>query len=230
MDPVAQLEQRLQIPLPDRQTALAALTHKSYVNEHRGEGLLDNERLEFLGDAVIDLAIGQRLMERFPEASEGTLSKLRASIVDEEGLFEVATSIGLGELLFLGRGEELSGGRTKPSLLADALEAVIAVLYLDGGLPKVLAVVDRLFLPSLERAGTSLANRDFKTQMQELAQARLGAAPRYRLVEERGPDHAKVFSVELWVGETLFGRGEGRSKKDAEQLAAREAIGALGDR
>lgn len=225
--PADKLEQRLRLPISDRSLATAALTHKSYVNEHRDEGLVDNERLEFLGDAVIDLAVSHRLMERFPEANEGMLSRLRASIVDEEGLSTVAQAIGLGDLLRLGRGEEQTGGRTKPSLLADAMEAVIAVVYLDGGLPLVLELVDRWFGDALDRAGSALANRDYKTQLQELAQARFGASPRYRVVEEHGPDHAKTFVVELRIAETVRGRGEGKSKKEAEQLAAREALEAL---
>lgn len=223
-DPVAKLEERLGLPLLDRRMALVALTHKSWVNEHQTEGVPDNERLEFLGDAVIDLAVSHRLMERFPEAREGSLSRLRSSIVDESGLAEVARSLDLGGLLRLGRGEERTGGRTKPSLLADALEAVIAVVYLDGGLPRVLQVVDRLFVDALDRAGTPPANRDFKTRLQELSHIDLGGAPRYRVVEERGPDHAKVFVVELTIGERTLARAEGRTKKEAEQLAARDAL------
>src|SRR5512146_255719 len=143
-DPVAALEARLGVALPDRAVALAALTHKSYVNEHRDEeGLADNERLEFLGDAVIDLAVSHRLMERFPSAREGELSKMRAAVVDELGLCEMARALDLGPLLRLGRGEELTRGREKASLLCDAMEAVIAVLFLSGGLPTVLSLVDR---------------------------------------------------------------------------------------
>lgn len=212
------------MPLLDRRNALVALTHKSWVNEHPTEGVPDNERLEFLGDAVIDLAVSHRLMERFPEASEGTLSRLRASIVDESGLAEVARAMDLGGLLRLGRGEERTGGRAKPSLLADALEAVIAVIYLDGGLPRVLEVVDRLFGEALERAGTPPANRDFKTRLQEISHVVLGGPPRYRVVAERGPDHAKTFVVELSFGDRAVARAEGRTKKEAEQLAARAAL------
>lgn len=224
---VRKLERRLGLVFRDREAARTALTHKSWVNEHRGEGLTDNERLEFLGDAVIDLAVSQRLMERFPEAQEGTLSRLRASIVDEQGLCAVAREIGLGELLLLGRGEELTGGREKPSVLSDALEAVIAALYLGGGIEPVLALVDRFFAPLFERIAGGVVDRDYKTQVQELAQATLHATPRYRVLEERGPDHAKTFVVEVAVAGQVRGRGEGRSKKDAEQLAAREALASL---
>ena len=226
-DRVTILEKRLGLPLADRASARAAITHKSYVNEHRGEGVVDNERLEFLGDAVIDLAVSHRLMERFPEAQEGLLSKLRASIVNEQGLSRVADALGLGELLLLGRGEEQTGGRTKPSVLADALEAVVAALYLGGGLQLVLTFVDRFFEEMLATVSDGLADRDYKTQMQELAQGRLHATPRYRVLEERGPDHAKTFVVEATVAGKVYGTGEGRSKKDAEQLAARQALGLL---
>lgn len=228
MDRVRELQRRLSLPLGDGATALAALTHKSYVNEHRGESLTDNERLEFLGDAVIDLAVSHRLMELLPSAREGELSKLRASIVNEAGLSEVALGVGLGDLLLLGRGEELTGGRTKPSLLADALEAVIAAIFLAGGLPRVFEFVDRFLGEALRRAASGSPDRDYKTQVQELSQARLKATPRYRVVEERGPDHSKTFVVEVSVGGNVLGRGEGRSKKDAEQLSARAALEAMG--
>ena len=226
---VATLEARLGLSLGDGREALAAVTHKSYVNELRDEDLADNERLEFMGDAVIDLAVSHRLMERHPLAREGELSKLRAAIVNEQGLHEVAVSLGLGELLLLGRGEELTGGREKPSLLADALEAVIAAIYLAGGMPRVLEFVDRFFGPAIERAGTSGADRDYKTQVQELSQGKLHATPRYRVVEEHGPDHSKTFVIEVSIDGRILGRGTGRSKKDAEQLAAREALAAIAE-
>lgn len=230
-DPVAALAARLGVPLPDVPTSLAALTHKSYVNEHRDEGgLRDNERLEFLGDAVIDLAVSHRLMERFPGAREGELSKMRAAVVDEQGLSEMARALDLGALLRLGRGEELTGGRRKASLLADAMEAVIAAVYLASGLEAVLAVVDRFLGEAFARAAAGTLDRDFKTQLQELAQNRLRATPRYRVVAEHGPDHSKTFEVETDLRGEVVGRGAGRSKKDAEQAAARLALEGLARR
>lgn len=227
-DPVAALEARLGFALPDRRVALAALTHKSYVNEHREEsGLADNERLEFLGDAVIDLAVSHRLMQKFPGAREGELSKMRAAVVDEQGLAQMARALELGVLLRLGRGEELTGGRQKSSLLADALEAVIAVVYLAGGLAAVLGLVDRFFGEAFGRASAGTLDRDWKTQFQELAQSRMRATPRYRVVAEHGPDHSKVFDVELELRGEIVGRGAGRSKKDAEQAAAKIALEAM---
>jgi len=225
-DPVAALEARLGLVLGDRATALAALTHKSYVNEHRDEaGLADNERLEFLGDAVIDLAVSHRLMERFPGAREGDLSKMRAAVVDEQGLSEMARALDLGSLLRLGRGEELTGGRRKASLLADAMEAVVAALYLgSGGLAPVLCLIDRFLGDAFARAAAGTLDRDFKTQLQELSQSRLRATPRYRVVAEQGPDHSKTFQVETELRGEVVGRGAGRSKKDAEQAAAKIAL------
>lgn len=208
-------------------TALAALTHRSFVNEHPGEGHEDNERLEFLGDAVIDLAISHRLMERFPGAREGELSKMRAAVVDEAGLAALARSFELGPLLRLGRGEELTGGRDKPSLLADAMEAVVAAVYLEGGLPAVLALVDRYLEATFDRASAGTLDRDYKTQLQEVAQSRLRTGPRYRVVAEQGPDHAKEFEVEVELRGEVVGRATGRSKKDAEQAAARLALETL---
>jgi ribonuclease-3 len=224
---LATLEARSGVSFRSPRTALAALTHRSYVNEHPGDGLEDNERLEFLGDAVIDLAVSHRLMERFPAAREGELSKMRAAVVDEPGLAALARAFELGTLLRLGRGEELTGGREKPSLLADAMEAVVAAVYLEGGLDAVLAVIDRYLEEAFERAGAGTLDRDYKTQLQELAQSRFRLAPRYRVVAELGPDHAKRFEVEVELRGEVVGRATGRSKKDAEQGAARLAIEAL---
>jgi ribonuclease-3 len=224
---VSTLEQRTGVAFRAPLTARAAVTHRSYVNEHPGEGLEDNERLEFLGDAVIDLAISHRLMERFPAASEGELSKMRAAVVDEPGLAGLARALELGSLLRLGRGEELTGGREKPSLLADAMEAVVAAVYLEGGLPAVLGLVDRYLGEVFDRASAGTLDRDYKTQLQEVAQGRFRLAPRYRVVAELGPDHAKRFDVEVELRGEVVGRATGRSKKDAEQAAARLALEAL---
>lgn len=229
-DPVALLERRLGVAFARRELALAAITHKSYVNEHRGEGASDNERLEFLGDAVIDLAVSHRLMERLPGASEGDLSKVRAALVDEPALAALARSLDLGSLLRLGRGEDLTGGREKPSLLADAMEAVLAAVYLEQGLAAVLDLLDRLLAEPFSQAAAGALARDFKTQLQELVQSRLRTTPRYRVAAEHGPDHSKTWEVELEVRGEVLGRGAGRSKKDAEQAAARAAMELLAGR
>ncbi|MGA8892328.1 MAG: ribonuclease III, partial [Anaeromyxobacteraceae bacterium] len=224
---VARLAERVRAPLADARTALAAVTHKSWVNEHRGEGYEDNERLEFLGDAVIDLLVSEYLMTAFPEAREGDLSKLRAAVVDEPGLAAMARTLELGDLLRLGRGEELTGGRTKASLLADAMEAVVAAVFLDGGLAGVHRLVDPFLQEAYARAASGKLDRDFKTQLQEQGQARYRSSPRYRVVAEIGPDHLKTFEIEVELRGAVLGRGSGRSKKDAEQAAARVAMGAL---
>jgi ribonuclease III len=221
---VQALEAKLFIALTDATVALSALTHKSYCNEHRDERMGDNERLEFLGDAVVDLAISHRLMERFPLANEGELSKLRALIVNEEGLARIARKMGLGELLLLGRGEELTGGREKSSVLADALEAVIGAVYLGGGMARVMELVDRFFGEALEGVASGRSGFDYKTLLQEDAQVRLKQSPRYRVVSEKGPDHEKVFEVEVLIGADVYARSSGRSKKEAEQSAARETL------
>lgn len=221
---VTALEAKLLLSFTDLNTAVSALTHKSYCNEHREDGHTDNERLEFLGDAVIDLAISHRLMEKFPLADEGELSKLRALIVNEEGLARIARKIGLGELLQLGRGEDLTGGREKSSVLADALEAVIGAVYLGGGMARVMELVDRFFAEALEGVALGRSGFDYKTLLQEDAQIRLKLSPRYRVVSEKGPDHEKIFEVEVLIGTDVFARSTGRSKKEAEQSAARETL------
>lgn len=229
-DHVAALESKVLIDFSDKQVALAALTHKSYCNERRDEPCSDNERLELLGDAVVDLGVCQRLFERFPTADEGELTKLRALIVNEDGLARVARQIGLGSLLLLGRGEDLTGGREKSSVLADALEAVIGAIYLCNGMPAVLGFIDRFFGEALDGVAQGRQGQDYKSLLQEDAQSRLKASPRYRVVGEHGPDHEKVFEVEVLIGNDAYARSSGRSKKEAEQAAARETLNILKQR
>lgn len=221
---VKSLEERLRQTFPNPSVALAAITHKSFVNEHKDVTQGHNERLEFLGDAVVDLAISDRLMDRFPLATEGELSRLRALIVNEEGLAKVARKLALGELLLLGRGEDLTGGREKSSLLADALEAVIGAVYLGRGMPGVLELVDVHFGEELDGVAEGRNGLDYKTLLQESVQEKLRVAPRYRVVSESGPDHAKIFEIEVVVGDALYGRASGHSKKEAEQAAAHQAL------
>jgi ribonuclease-3 len=225
------LEMRLGHAFIDRGLLETALTHKSYLNENPACGRADNERLEFLGDAVLDLAVGHLLMTAQPDATEGELSKRRAGIVNEAGLAQVAGELGLGEWLFLGRGEEQSGGRRKPSVLADACEAVVAAVYLDAGFGAAFALVQRLLASRVEgeeRAG----HGDFKTRLQELA-ARHRLKVRYVVALESGPDHDKTFEIAVEVGDRERARAQGKSKKEAEQRAAQEALRQLethGDR
>ncbi|HVE81586.1 MAG TPA: ribonuclease III [Myxococcales bacterium] len=223
------LEAKLGSRCGGRPLLLAALTHKSWVNEHREDGNTHNERLEFLGDAVVDLAISHRLMERFPRATEGELSKLRALLVNEESLARVARSVGLGELLLLGRGEEMTGGREKSSVLADALEAVIGAVYLAGGMGQVMELVDRHFGEALAGVAEGRNGLDHKTLLQENAQERLRTSPRYRVISESGPDHDKTFEVEVAIADEPYARASGKSKKEAEQAAARRALQRLSE-
>jgi len=200
-----------------------ALTHKSYANE-RGDGVDHNERLEFLGDAVLDLVVSHMLHDVRPTLSEGDMSKIRAHLVNEDSLGKVARSFGLGQYLVLGRGEERTGGGEKASILADAFEALVAAIYQDGGFDLVFSFVESVFQPVIEESGTGALERDYKTRLQEYCQARYGKAPSYRLVGESGPDHEKHFEVEIWIGNRSLGRGRGRSKKEAEQRAAQDAL------
>jgi ribonuclease-3 len=197
-----------------------ALTHPSAA----AVGEPHYERLEFLGDAVLDLAIADLLMRRFPEAKEGALSKERASIVNGRTLAAKAIEIGLGHSLRLGKGEEKSGGRHKPSILAATFEAVIGAIYSDGGLRPAKEMVERLFADEI---GGPAAERDYKTELQEVAYRRFRTQPVYELVAARGPDHAKRFTTRIRIGGRELGVGEGGSKKQSEQAAAREALGQI---
>jgi ribonuclease-3 len=206
--------------------ALEALRHGSYLHERHatGDGARSNERLEFLGDAVLGLVVSQRCVSLFPEFAEGELTRLRAALVKAESLAAAARRIGLGELLLLERGEERSGGREKQSLLADALEAVIAAVYLAGGLPQAAAVVELLLGPFFAAATAGTLGRDWKTELQERLQASHRAAPSYQVLDAPGPQHARIFEVEVSFQDAALGRGTGRTKKEAEQSAARAAL------
>jgi len=201
-----------------------ALTHRSFVNENPLSAGRDNERLEFLGDAVLELCISDMLMKKFPAYLEGQLSKLRASVVNEQPLAELARRFCLGDYLLLGKGEEISGGREKNSLLANTFEAVIAALYLDRGLDTTLFFVGRLFAPLIADGTKELIYRDYKTALQETAQNRFKEIPQYSLVGEYGPEHNKLFEVSLTLNGVLETGGTGKNKKEAEQQAAKKAL------
>jgi ribonuclease III len=208
-----------------------ALTHSSLVNEQKTSSARHNERLEFLGDAVLSLVMSEYLASALPQSSEGTLSKLKAQVVSETSLARVARRLGLGEHLKLGRGEDRSKGREKDSLLADALEAVLAAVFLDGGFDASRTVARDIFAEELaniaaqqEQPGAS----DYKTQFQEWCQKRHDTLPHYMTVRESGPDHQKIFEVELSIQGDVVGVGSGRSKKEAEQQAAKQALGQVG--
>ena len=214
------LEERLNYSFRDPSILKEALTHSSSLSPKEGRGR-DNERLEFLGDSVIELVVSHLLYERFPERREGDLSKMRASLVNEESLAKLARQIELGEVLILGKGEERTGGREKDSILSSAFEAIAAAIYLDGGYKEAERVLREFFHPLIEERGWK--DKDYKTQLQEYTQGRYKTVPRYVLLKEEGPDHKKVFEVAVTVGGKIWGKGRGRSKKEAEQKAAREA-------
>jgi ribonuclease-3 len=228
------LEDRLGYKFSTRELLDRALTHSSAVPDLRAAGseesvslLLprDNERLEFLGDAVLELLTSEYLLTSFPEWSEGQLSKSRARIVNAGSLEATARRLRLGEHLRLGRGEEKTGGREKQTLLADAFEAVVAAVYLDGGLGAVREVLRKhLFDQALEERGESISESDRKSALQELLQGQGRAPAEYRVAGESGPDHQKVFQIEVWIEGACMATGEGSTKKEAEQRAARSAL------
>ena len=223
---LADLEKSIGHRLSDRKLLLNALMHRSYVNENPHLHLTDNERLEFLGDAALDLAISHLLIERFPHYNEGKLSRLRAGIVNEKQLASMAKELGLGVALHLGKGEELSGGRQKPSLLADGYEALLAAVYLDGGLEALITMVEVQFARffSEEEELPQALDKDYKTRLQEILQSREKTVPHYRLEAEEGPDHDKLFRVSVWLKDRLLAFGSGPTKKSAQQKAAGRAL------
>ncbi|MFT3699854.1 MAG: ribonuclease III [Kofleriaceae bacterium] len=222
MPDYSELEATLGYHFKDGSLLERALRHSSWCNEHHEIKLEDNERMEFLGDAVLDLVVGHRLMTRYPQLREGELSVTRAQVVSEAGLSDVAGQLGLGQWLMLGKGEEKSGGRTKPSILADAFEAIVAAVYLDDGFAAAESMINRLLAQRIETVEFK-GFYDFKTRLQETAQARMKATPTYHVVQELGPDHDKRFVVAVNINNDEWARAVGKSKKEAEQMAAAEA-------
>ncbi|MCC2258440.1 ribonuclease III [Intestinimonas aquisgranensis] len=220
------LEEKLGYTFHDRRLLENALTHSSYANENKSKGETSNERLEFLGDSVLGMVVADHLYRTHPDMPEGELTRTRAALVCEDSLVEVAAQLELGQYLKLGRGEDAGGGRKRPSIQADAVEAVIAAVYLDGGIGSARKLITNFILTNNEREQEG-AVRDFKTALQELVQRESGRVLSYRLMGESGPDHAKVFSVEVDLNGRPIGAGEGRSKKEAEQNAAKAAMAKL---
>ncbi len=202
-----------------------ALTHSSYANEHWHDSLKSNERLEFLGDSVLGMVVAAHLYRTFPHRPEGDLTRMRADMVCESSLARIAEKLELGKYLLLGNGEELSGGRNRPSILADAVESVLAACFLDGGMDAAVDFIRRFVLCNVPE--TKLKNTDYKTALQELVQQKKNQQLTYRLAGERGPDHDKEFTVEVLLNGTVVGTGIGSSKKRAEQDAARAAMDRL---
>lgn len=223
MSTLSDLQDRLGIAFRDLALLRRALTHRSFINEHP-EDLEDNERLEFLGDAVLDFVIGANLYHRFPEMSEGELTALRSSLVRTEQLAAFARRVDLGPAVRLGKGEAEAGGRERESVLCSAFEAVLGALYLDSGLEALNPIVENLFMPVAQSIAGQESNIDHKSEFQVWAQSALGHTPRYRTVDQAGPDHDRLFTVEILVDGKVYGNGAGRSKKAAEQAAALNAL------
>ena len=208
------LEEKIGYSFRDRSLLENALTHSSYANEHRAAGVPSNERLEFLGDSILGLVVADHLYRTRPDLPEGDLTRIRAALVCEGSLVQVAQALDLGSYLKLGKGEDHGGGRARPSIQADAVEAMLAAVYLDGGIGQVRKLIHRLVLDQEQE----------KTALQELVQRENGQVLSYRLTGESGPDHAKVFAMEVLLNDGVIGSGQGRSKKEAEQAAAKAAV------
>ena len=217
----------LHVPYQDDNVFIQAFTHSSYVNEHRIRPYDDNERLEFLGDAVLELAISQYLFKLFEQMSEGEMTKLRAAIVCEPSLAKLADSLDFGNYVLLGKGEEMTGGRKRPALLADVFEAFIGALYVDLGMEAVYDFLERYVYPKIHD-GSFSHMMDFKSQLQEFIQRENQGQVQYRIVEEKGPAHAREFVSEVMLDDDQLGTGVGKSKKEAEQMAAQKALKKLG--
>ena len=221
------LEDEIKYDFKDKRKLLLAITHSSYANEKKGEGLSSNERLEFLGDAVLNIITSDYIYKNYPALPEGELTKTRASIVCEDSLMKCARKIGLGYYLLLGKGEENTGGRARTSILSDAFEALIGAIYLDGGLEKAAEFIHGAMKDIYENINSCKVFVDYKTQFQEAVQKSGEQKIVYKILAEKGPDHNKVFDVQLSVGDKIYGTGEGKSKKEAEQNAAMAALGKL---
>ena len=224
-DQLDQLQESLGYRFKDGTLLQRCLTHVSFERK-KSDG--HNEVLEFLGDAVLDLAVSDLLIQRNPDKSEGDLSRMRAALVNSTALAEKAAALKIGPLLRLGKGEERSEGRSKPSILAGAFEALLGGIYQDGGYQAARSVVERYFLD--EMSGKKLGQDDYKTRLQEISQMLFHTPPSYRIVAERGPDHEKFFITEISIGGKVLGKGEGRSKKQSEQAAAKLALTTLQER
>jgi ribonuclease III len=220
------LQKELDVHFTNEKLLKQAFTHSSYVNEHRGKPFADNERLEFLGDAVLELTISQFLFMNYPKLAEGELTKLRAAIVCEPSLVYFANQLGFGRFVLLGKGEELTGGRHRPALLADVFEAFIGALYLDQGIGRVLTFLEKFVYPRISQGEYSRIT-DYKSQLQEFVQHDGLGEIQYRIVSERGPAHNREFISEVLLSGRIMGQGIGRSKKEAEQNAAQATMNQL---
>jgi len=219
---INKLQEKLNYSFANQALLMEALRHSSYANENKINGAISNERLEFLGDSVLGMTVANLIYNCYPDMPEGRMTRLRAELVCEKSLASLADKLGLGTYLQLGRGEEKSGGRVRPSILADALEAVLAAMYLDGGFEPVAWLVSQYLEP--KETLRDIQNTDFKTALQEIVQEKAGQTLSYHITDECGPDHMKLFTVEVRLNGRYLGSGIGKSKKEAEQIAAKEAL------
>jgi ribonuclease-3 len=226
-DDIAALQKRLRVRFKRPELLAQAMVHRSYLNEAAEPDVQSNERLEFLGDAVLGCVIARRLFERYPSVHEGRLTELRAHLVKGESLAVVADRLRLGDFLRLGKGEDATGGRRRPLNLARVFEAVLGAVFLDCGFARTERFILRVMAPELMELGGGDLPTDAKSRLQHLAQTVFGMPPHYRTVAADGPDHAKVFTIEAVIGDRTFGSGRGRSKRHAEKLAAEEALHAI---
>ncbi|NLD48132.1 MAG: ribonuclease III [Clostridiaceae bacterium] len=218
---ITKLEKVTGYKFKNRRNLIQALTHSSYANENKGDKLLCNERLEFLGDTVLNMIISESIYLNYPHFSEGEMTKIRASVVCEPSLVRCAENISLGEYLLLGKGEENTGGRTRTSILSDAVEAVIGAIYIDGGIEKARKFVLDQMRSFIDDSVSGTIFMDYKTQLQEIVQKNSDRKISYEIIEEKGPDHNKLFVSQVKLDEVVAGTGEGRTKKVAEQMAAK---------
>jgi ribonuclease-3 len=224
MSDIVSLQKLLQVQFEDPSLLEQALVHSSYLNEYPGEIRVSNERLEFLGDAVLGFIVVEKLYQDFPDLTEGEMTRIRSVLVRRETLADIAGSLKLGNYLYLGKGEEASGGRKKPANLSGAFEAIIAAIFLDQGMTVTRELVLRLLAEELEQVMGRGGGVDCKSQLQELIQSKYRSSPAYRMTQATGPDHDKLFTVEVMLGERVLGKGSGKSKKLAETDAARDAL------
>ncbi len=221
---MSELEEKIDYSFKNKKNILLAMTHSSFANENRNVNLKSNERLEFLGDAVLNIVVSEIIYLRYTNLAEGEMTKVRASIVCEASLMKCANNIQIGKFLMLGRGEEITGGRTRTSILSDAFEALIGAIYLDGGMKNAKMFIQTQMKQLIEDSVKGIIFMDFKTQLQEIVQKDGEKKITYEIIDEKGPDHEKIFIAQVKIADKVMGKGNGKSKKEAEQAAARSAL------
>ncbi|MGI6777736.1 MAG: ribonuclease III [Acetivibrionales bacterium] len=224
LENLSELEQIIGYSFNDKNNLILALSHSSFANENKNKSIKSNERLEFLGDAVLNIVISENIFKNYPDLTEGEMTKARANIVCESSLVICANNISIGKYLLLGKGEEVTGGRNRPSILSDAFEALIGAIYIDGGLERAKLFIYRSMENIIEDSISGIIFMDYKTQLQEDVQKNGNEKIHYEIIDEKGPDHNKTFVTQVKIGEDVFGIGVGKSKKESEQNAAKVAL------